>query len=134
LSRDWFEPFFSSGVRDAPYDDPKERSSVRIAILGFIVFVGMCAILVSGHYLFLNWAALITYYGQFEEAGNSGADMRMLFILEAKQNAFRINCFAEGVGVLLGAILTAIGIHGMLTIDAAVPAKRIILGTFSREN
>jgi hypothetical protein len=39
-----------------------------------------------------------------------------LFVAEAAQNIHRINCFAEGVGVLLGGVMTAIGLHGLATL------------------
>jgi hypothetical protein len=44
----------------------------------------------------------------------------ILFIAQSLQQSFRMNCFADGVGVLLGALLTAIGLHGLCTL----PTKR----------
>jgi hypothetical protein len=41
--------------------------------------------------------------------------MRELSIAGAAEERHRINCFAEGVGVLLGGAITAIGIHGICT-------------------
>ena len=38
---------------------------------------------------------------------------RALMIADSYQNAFRINCFAEGVGVLLSAILCGVGVLGL---------------------
>lgn len=104
---------------------------MRVAILGFVVFAGMCAVVVSGFYLFIDWATLVAHYKQFEAAAHNGADMRTLFILEAQQNVFRINVFAEGVWVLLGGILAAIGIHGLF-MPQPVPPSKIILGTLPK--
>src|SRR5687768_4933132 len=86
---------------------------VRVVALGTVTTAGVTATLVSGYYVFQDWAALNMYYARFEKLTMSGADMRSLFIAESHQNAFRINCFADGVGVLLGAIVAAIGIHGL---------------------
>jgi hypothetical protein len=88
---------------------------MRVWILSLVVLLGVTATLVSGYYVFQDWAALNMYYAKWEKLVMSNADMRSLFIAEANQNAFRINCFADGVGVLLGAILAAIGVHGLCT-------------------
>jgi len=86
---------------------------LRVVALGIVTIVGVTASLVSGYYVFQDWAALNMYYARFEDLTMSASDMRSLFIAEANQNAFRINCFADGVGVLLGAIIAAIGVHGL---------------------
>ena len=39
--------------------------------------------------------------------------MSVLFVAEARQNIHRINVFADVVWALLGAIVAAIGIHGL---------------------
>ncbi len=86
---------------------------MRIFALGLVTTIGVISSWVSGYYVLQDWAALNMYYARFEQLSMSNADMRSLFISEANQNAFRINCFADGVGVLLGAIVAAIGIHGL---------------------
>ena len=85
----------------------------RVLLLFIVTISGLSAVLVSGYYLLQDWHALNVAYARFEELTMSAADLRSVFIAEAQQNAFRINCFAEGVGVLLGAILAAIGLHGL---------------------
>lgn len=75
--------------------------------------LGLLAALVSGYYVLQDWASLNLYYARFESLVMSAAPQRSLFIAQAHQNAFRINCFADGVGVMLGAILCAIGVHGL---------------------
>jgi hypothetical protein len=42
--------------------------------------------------------------------------MPQLFIAQAAENRHRINCFAEGIGVLFGMEIAAIGIHGICTL------------------
>ena len=41
------------------------------------------------------------------------ADLATLFVADARQNIHRINLFADVVWALLGAILAAIGLHGL---------------------
>lgn len=111
----------------------KSLCAVRTILHGCIIFAGCSAVAVSGYYLFQDWAALNFYYARFEHLVNSASTMRSLSIAGTQQNAFRINCFADGVGVLLGAILAAIGIHGLL-LPQATPPPRIVLGTLSTKN
>jgi hypothetical protein len=96
---------------------------VRTAFLVVIVAAGIAAVGVSGYWMFRDWASLSAAYARFETLAMSASDMRSLFIAEAHQNAFRINCFAEGVGVLLGGILAAIGIHGLCLLPSRRPAE-----------
>jgi len=42
--------------------------------------------------------------------------LRDLAIAEAAENRHRINCFAEGIGVLLGGVILSIGVHGICTL------------------
>ena len=79
----------------------------------FVVLPGVAATSVSGYYVLQDWAALNRSFARWENLAAHGGDTRALIIADTYQNAFRINCFADGVGVLLGAILTAIGIHGL---------------------
>jgi hypothetical protein len=97
--------------------------SFKVVTLSVVTAVGTFASLVSGYYVLQDWAALNMYYSKFEKLAMSAAPMRSLFIAEAHQNAFRINCFADGVGVLLGAIVAAIGVHGLCLLSPA-PGRR----------
>lgn len=85
----------------------------RILLVGIAIVPGLAAVAVCAYFLFHDWSALSRNWAQFENAAAQGAEMRDLFIVEARQNAFRLNCFADGVGVLLGAVLAAIGVHGL---------------------
>lgn len=80
------------------------------------VLPGFAAVVVSGYYLFQDWAALISAFARFEQAVARGADARTLMIAQTLDSVYRINCFADGVGVMLGAILCAIGVHGLCTL------------------
>jgi hypothetical protein len=86
----------------------------RAALVLFAVLPGASAAAVSGRFLLQDWAALRTAFTRFESLAAGGADQRALFIAHAYQETYRLNCFAEGVGVLLGAILLAIGVHGLV--------------------
>jgi hypothetical protein len=86
-------------------------------LLVFVVLPGFAASVLSAYYLFPEWVALERhqrYYQQLSESPSS--TMRDLSIAQAAENRHRINCFAEGVGVLLGGVIAAIGIHGLCTL------------------
>lgn len=71
----------------------------------------------SAYYLFPEWNALTIAYNRFEKLSqSSSATMSDLFIAQAAENRHRTNCFAEGVGVLLGMAIASIGIHGLCTL------------------
>lgn len=65
------------------------------------------------YYALQDWAALRQAYAHFEQVSVSSKDMSVLFVAEAHQNIHRINVFADVVWALLGAIVAAIGIHGL---------------------
>ncbi|WP_179228505.1 hypothetical protein [Leptolyngbya ohadii] len=79
------------------------------AVLPGAVFAGM-----SAYWLFPDWAQLEVSQKRYAElAGQPNPSAPDLMIAEAAENRHRINCFAEGVGVLLGSTILAIGIHGL---------------------
>lgn len=80
-------------------------------MVGSVFFIGgMAACGASAYYVFADWHALNVFYARFESLVRSNAPERSLFIASTEQAAFRLNCFADGVGVLLGAILAALGL------------------------
>ncbi len=90
----------------------------RIILLLFVVLPGCTASAASSYYLFPEWLALEAAYQSYQEASQSpSSTIRDLSIAQAAEQRHRINCFAEGVGVLLGGVISAIGIHGICTID-----------------
>ena len=97
---------------------------MRILCLSGVALLGLAAVLVSGYNLFLDWAALREAYARFEELARHDSRLNTLFVAEARQNVHRINCFAEGIGVLLGGILAAIGLHGLCLLQRPVKPPR----------
>ncbi len=95
----------------------------RGLLFGFVVLPGLAAVVVSGYYLFQDWSALISAFGRFEKAAAAGADLRSLYVAGALDHVYRLNAFADGVGVMLGAVLFGIGIHGLCTLPPAPGAK-----------
>ena len=78
---------------------------------------GLAAAVISGYFLLVDWAALRHAHQHFEQISQSSQRTHeALLISQAAEQRHRLNCFAEGVGVLLGAIGMSIGIHGICTI------------------
>lgn len=88
----------------------------QAVLLLFIVLPGLAAVGVCGYFLFSDWTALSAAFSRFERVAAGNGDLRSVFIAQSLQQAYRINCFADGVGVLLGAILAAVGVHGLCTL------------------
>jgi len=78
-----------------------------LAITPGLVIAGVCTF-----YTLQDWALLAKAYAEFERVASSTADLRAVFVAESRQNLYRLNCFADGVGVLGGLIIAAIGITG----------------------
>ncbi|MBD2461178.1 hypothetical protein H6G89_08990 [Oscillatoria sp. FACHB-1407] len=67
-------------------------------------------------YALRDWVVLQEAYANFARVADTSGDVGTLFVAEARQNIHRINLFADVVWALLGAIVAAIGIHGMCVI------------------
>ena len=65
------------------------------------------------YYALQDWAALQRTYAEFARLAGRSTNMSALFVAEARQNIHRINLFADVVWALLGAVVAAIGIHGL---------------------
>ncbi len=91
------------------------RSRILILVLGAIA-PGVGAIALSTFFLFPEWTALDKSHRNYQELAVSGAGIRELSIAEAAEMRHRINCFAEGIGVLFGGVMIAIGVHGLSTL------------------
>ena len=48
-----------------------------------------------------------------------GGDLREIVIAQGFDSIYRLNCFADGVGLLLGALLFGLGVHGLCTLPSA---------------
>ena len=81
------------------------------------IIPGFAAVGVSAYYLFLDWASLNRSFARWEYAVYHNGTPHQIAIAETYQNAFRINCFADGLGVLLGAILVAIGLNALCVLQ-----------------
>lgn len=87
---------------------------LQTSLVLFAVLPGLAAALVSGYYVFQDWGSLNRSYARWEKLAYSRGDAHLLEIAATQQSAFRLNCFADGVGVLLGAILLSLGLLGLL--------------------
>lgn len=87
---------------------------VRVLTLLFATILpGLGAMGISGYSVFADWAALDNASRNYTKLAETGAGLRELSIAEAAEMRHRINCFADGVGVLLGGVIVSIGIHGL---------------------
>jgi hypothetical protein len=95
----------------------------RALLFLLVVLPGLTALVVCGQYLFSDWSALISAFARFERAAASG-DSRSLAIAQYLDSVYRLNAFADGVGVMLGAILFGIGMHGLCLLPGAQMADQ----------
>ena len=93
-----------------------------LLLLLAVVLPGIAVTSLSTFYLLPEWTALEASYKNFEGVAKSpSSTMSELFIAQAAENRHRLNCFAEGIGVLLGSAISAIGIHGICTQPRRMP-------------
>ena len=75
---------------------------------------GFSVSVVCADYLVPEWAALTASYQNYRRVSESlSATENEILIAKTAQEIHRINCFAEGVGLLLGGIIVSIGIQGI---------------------
>jgi hypothetical protein len=92
----------------------------RRSLLVLLVLVpGLLASGVCGYFLLKDWAALRDAFPRLEAARQHG-DHRAIVAADSIDRVYRTNCFADGVGVLLGALLFAVGVHGLCTLPRRV--------------
>jgi hypothetical protein len=84
-----------------------------VALVLFVLLPGVAAVLVCGYFLSLDWNALQSAYSRFEIESRSGGDLRALHAASASDLIYRVNCLGDGLGVMLGAVIASIGIHGL---------------------
>ncbi|MCP6760925.1 MAG: hypothetical protein NHB32_19765 [Fischerella sp. CENA71] len=88
-----------------------------LVLVVFVVFPGVALSSISVYYLFPEWATLDAAHKNYQQVAKSpSVKVGDLLVAEAAENRHRINCFAEGVGVLFGGVIAAIGIHGLCTL------------------
>jgi hypothetical protein len=96
---------------------------MRIAMLVLgVALPGLGAVAVSGYFLLRDWAALAAAFTALESAVKYGT-LEQITRAQALDSVYRINCFADGVGVMLGLVVLAIGIHGLCLLPRA-PERR----------
>ena len=78
------------------------------------VLPGFAAAVVSGYFLLVDWAALSQAHDRLDQVAQApDRTIETIAIAQQAETRHRINCFAGGVGVLLGGIWMSIGIHGI---------------------
>jgi hypothetical protein len=88
-------------------------SALRQWLLFLLVVPGFAGFVFCMFYAFKDWAELQRAYAHFAQVASSSKEMSVLFVAESKQNIHRINLFADVVWALMGALLAAIGLHGL---------------------
>ncbi|MBD2127210.1 hypothetical protein NDI39_00650 [Microcoleus sp. ZQ-A2] len=89
----------------------------QVILLLFVVLPGLGSSAVSAYYLFPDWTALDKSHKNYQRIAQSPTSReRDLLIAQAAENRHRMNCFAEGIGILMGGVIMAIGIHGLCTL------------------
>jgi hypothetical protein len=72
---------------------------------------------ISTYYLFPEWDTLGKSYQNYQRLAQApGSSVRDLGVAQAAENRHRLNCFAEGIGVLLGGVIVSVGLHGICTL------------------
>ena len=94
----------------------------QIILLLFVVLPGTSASAISAYYLLPEWAALDAAYQHYRKVIEApSSTVKEVLIAETAQDIHRINCFAEGVGALLGGVILSIGLLGMCTLPKQDP-------------
>jgi hypothetical protein len=94
------------------------RRSLRTTTLTLTTILpGLCFAGYSAYYLFQDWGRLTQAYQRLASLNNSQATVQQIMLVQGAEERHRINCFAEGVGVLAGWTIVAIGVHGICRQD-----------------
>ncbi len=88
---------------------------MRSLLIFLLIIPGACGFIFCMYFALLDWRILQTTQAHFEQVAAHSKDWSVLFVAEANQNIHRINLFADVVWALMGAILAAIGLHGLCT-------------------
>lgn len=88
-----------------------------LTLLLLVIFPGIVFTGISTYYLFPEWVVLDNSYQHYQKLAQvPTSSVRDLSVAQAAETRHRLNCFAEGIGVLLGGVIIAIGIHGICTL------------------
>ncbi|MBD2038132.1 hypothetical protein H6F76_24575 [Leptolyngbya sp. FACHB-321] len=89
-------------------------SSRVLTLLVLVVLPGAMFTAVSTHHLFPEWVVLDTSYQDDQTlAQRSTVSVGDFNVAQVAENCHRLDCFAEGGGVLLGGVITSIDIHSI---------------------
>ncbi len=89
-----------------------------LVLLALVVLPGAAFMGVSTYYLFPEWDTLGKSVQNDQKLAQAPASsVRALSVAQAAENRHRLNCFAEGIGVLLGGVIVSVGIHGICTLS-----------------
>lgn len=89
------------------------------------VLPGLAASLVSGYWVLIDWSELAKAHDRLDQVAQApDRTMEAIAIAQQAETRHRLNCFAEGIGVLLGGIWMSIGIHGICTQGTCTQPKR----------
>lgn len=92
-------------------------SSRVLALLILVILPGAMFTGISTYYLFPEWVVLDKSYQNYQKLAQvSTSSVRDLNVAQAAETRHRLNCFAEGMGVLLGGVVMAIDVHGICTL------------------
>lgn len=90
----------------------------HLALWLFAILPGLGSLGGSGFYVLQDWASLNRAFANWEHVVRTGGNNRALAVAATYEGAFRLNCFADGVGVLLGGLSFAVGVHGLCQLPA----------------
>ncbi len=85
----------------------------QTALVVTAIIPGLASAIVSGAYLLPEWAALDNAHRNLTKIAQTNPSVPAILVAQAAEDRHRINCFAEGMGVLVGGIWMAIGVHGL---------------------
>jgi hypothetical protein len=90
----------------------------RAILLITLVIPGLSVVLISLYFFILDFSALTKAENYLEESVKEGrvVDEKSLEFAYHRALAHRINVFADANWGLLGGVITAIGIHGLVTL------------------
>jgi len=88
-----------------------------LVLLALVVLPGAAFMGISTYDLFPEWDTLGKSVQNYQKLAQApGSSVRDLSVAQAAEHRHRLNCFAEGIGVLLGGVIVSVGIHGICTL------------------
>jgi hypothetical protein len=88
----------------------------RILMRGLLILFaigGAAATVFFGYFTFVDFVLLRQSYAAFERL-TPQTSLSAILLAEARQNVYCINVFADGTWALLSALISVVGIHGLV--------------------